>query len=140
MTQKRIYALELYEQADPGDPGYIAPTSLRMAIDSTQFPGEAMYVPYLGLLSDKHFEVGRVTGLADREVSVTFGTAFTGVPVGIENLRVYRITEVVTGKYKIHDVQHYHPTNTPVTSSGFSFTIEDSESLTGVIYEYLFTE
>lgn len=140
MAQKRIHALDPYAQLNPGDSGYIAPTAIRLAVDSTSFPGEPKYITYSSLLSDGHFEVGRLTGLASASVSILFGTSFSAVPSGLANLKVYKFAEITSGKYEAQDVLYYFENSSPVTTDGFDLIIDSSESLTGVIVEYLFTE
>jgi len=137
MTQKRIRSLDTYTQLASGDPGYIAPSAVFLAVDSASFAEESKKQAIEDYLSTTHVEKARETGLASRSIAVTFGAAFTGVPVTVA-LRVYRITAVVSGKYRFQDVSWYHATATPVTATGFELEIETSESLTGIILEYHF--
>lgn len=139
MAQKRIRALDLYTQLDSGDEGYLAASTIRIAVDAVGFAGEPKYIVYEDLLASTHIESDRVTGLADRSVAITFGTAFTSVPVTVV-LKVYRIGITSPGKYRFNEVLWYHATATPVTTTGFELVIEAAESLTGIILEYYFTQ
>ena len=139
MAQDRIRSLDTYTQLASGDPGYIAPSAVFFAVDSAEFAALPKKQSIEDYLSTTHVEKSRETGLASRSIAVTFGAAFTGVPI-TNTLRVYRITAVVTGKYRFQDVLWYHATATPVTATGFELEIETSESLTGIILEYEFTQ
>lgn len=138
-TQKRIRALDTYTQLNPGDPGYIAPTAVYLALDSNDFTTEAKKYPFSSLFSSIVEEVDKLTGLASRSVSVTFGTAFTSVPL-IATFRVYRMSEISSGKWRMQDVLYYHTSENWLTTTGFSLEIDTSESLTGVVIEYIFRE
>lgn len=87
-----------------------------------------------------HIEGDRITDLVTRSVQIDFNTPFTDVPAGLSNLKVYRWQQVVTGKWRARDVQYYFTSSGSLTSTGFSLEIETTESLTGVIIEYLFFE
>ncbi len=94
-----------------------------------------------------HFEFARLTNANDeilsKTVTITFKKPFNSIPVGSDNLKVYRMKEVGgtgSGKWKMYDVQYYFTSSTWLTVSGFSLQIEAAESLTGVILEYLFIE
>ena len=137
MTQARIRSLVTYTQGAPGDEGYIAPTAVFIGVDSAEFAGEAKKQTIDDYLSATHEEVARLTPLGSRSVAITFDTAFSSIPITVL-INVYRITEIVSGKYKFDKVQWYHATATPVTITGFELEIETSESLTGVILEYYF--
>jgi hypothetical protein len=138
--QERIRDLDTYLQLDSGDPGYVAPSSLFLPLDSADFGSKPFKYPAEDFFSDIHIEKGRLTGLSSKSVSVTFDTAFSSTPVGIGNIKVYRMFEVVTGKWIAQDVQFYFGSATPVITTGFSLTIETAESLTGAILEYEFRE
>jgi hypothetical protein len=94
-----------------------------------------------------HFEKARLTNadgeILSRAVTVTFKKQFVNLPVGSDNLKVYRMREVAgtgSGKWKMYDVQYYFTSSDWLTVSGFSLQIEAAENLTGVILEYLFIE
>ena len=57
------------------------------------------------------------------------------MPTGVGNTKAYRIFEEVTGKPVMQSVLFH---SLVVNTLGFSLTIDDSESLTGVIIEYDF--
>ena len=92
------------------------------------------------LREETHKERGYSTGLSSRTVTVTFDVPFDNVPIGLSNLKVYRWQQVVAGKWRARDVQYYFTTSGSLTNTGFSLEIETTESLTGVIIEYLFFE
>lgn len=92
------------------------------------------------LREETHTERGYLTGLSSRTVTVTFDVPFDNVPIGLDNLKVYRWQQVVAGKWRARDVQYYFTSSGSLTSTGFSLEIETTESLTGVIIEYLFFE
>jgi len=79
---------------------------------------------------------GILSGLGSSSVAVNFPIPFPSIPVGRKNLHVYRVYTPEPGKDVDENVLFYGLT---VTTSGFSFEIDSSESLTGVIIEYLFT-
>lgn len=88
-----------------------------------------------------HIEERRMTNLSSYTVDVTFTEAFTTLPTGIANLRVYRIAEVTPGVTRAKDVRYRNIENSDgsiVSLTGFSIEIDSNESLTGVIVEYLF--
>lgn len=86
-----------------------------------------------------HRELGILTELSSALVEVTFGLEFTKIPVGFASLKVYRMV-AMGGGYNYQDVLHTFPTIEPVSLTGFTLNIHSSESLTGVIIEYNFTE
>lgn len=80
---------------------------------------------------------GILSGLSSRNVSVIFSVPFTNIPVGRKNIHAYRLFEADANKFVDLNVIIY---NLNVTTNGFSFTIDDSESLSGIIIEYDFKE
>lgn len=82
------------------------------------------------------FDAGILTGLSSASVSVTFRSEYKSTPVGRKNIHVYRVVEPETGIVLDEDVLHH---SVAVTTTGFTLTIDSSESLTGVVIEYLFT-
>lgn len=140
LTQDRIRDLVTYIQLDPGDSGYVASSSLYFAMDSADFGSKPFKFPVEDLLSDAHDEKARLIGLVSASVSITFGTAFTATPLPIL-FNVYRYTEIVSGKWVKENVNHHLTGGSSwLNSTGFSITIDSSESLTGVIIEYKFEE
>lgn len=85
--------------------------------------------------SISHIESGRLAGLSNHYVEVTFDTAFSDIPVGRKNLHVYRVTDLGGGETVDMTVPFY---GLGVTTTGFSFYIKSSESLTNVVIEYMF--
>lgn len=94
----------------------------------------------------KHFEHGKITNVQAYENTIYYTEPFLTVPVGIGNISVYRLVDGTTmglpsGSYIKQDVLWYFPTSTSMTNlDSFTITIDSSESLTGVIIEYLLTE
>jgi len=86
-----------------------------------------------------HRELGTITDLDAVLVEVVFGEDFTKTPIGMANLKVYRMAEM-GGGYNCQDVLHTFPTDEPVSVSGFTLNIHSSEELEGIIIEYNFTE
>lgn len=91
----------------------------------------------------RHFETGKLSAeILDNHVICYFTTAFTNKPVCV-NLKVYRMVEDIpsAGKWIMQDVLHYFDDDVDwVVTTGFSFYIDASEPLDGVILEYCFTE
>ena len=139
MAQKRIRELTEYIQLNPGDPGYVNPSSLFLPIDSTSFAGEALKYSIESILSGAHIEANTILNPSSAAVSVTFGTSFTSTPMAI-HFDCYRYYQVEPGKYVKKDVQFYYSGANWLTSTGFAITIESTESLTGVYLEYYFIE
>lgn len=83
-----------------------------------------------------HIESARLTDLIDRNVVVYFVTPFEFTPTGW--IKVYRMRQVVTGKWKQQDVLYYHDAEVFKNGYGFGLVIEAAESLTGVVVEYFF--
>ena len=79
---------------------------------------------------------GILSDLVTNEISVVFPFEFTEIPVGRKNIHVYRLVEPETGLILDQDVLF---NSLVVTTTGFTLTIDASESLTGVIVEYFFT-
>lgn len=139
ITQKRIRELTQYTQLDSGEPGYVNPSSLFLALDSASFGSEALKYPAESFFSDIHVEKGRITSPGSRVVSVIFDDAFVAAPIPLL-FDVFRYTAVDTGKYIRDNVLYYVSGATWATTTGFDITIDDSESLTGVYIEYYFVE
>lgn len=85
-----------------------------------------------------HIESARLTDLPVKNVVVYFEKQFLIIPTGF--IRVYRMREIVTGKWKQQDVLYYHAAEEFKNEFGFGLVIDDKESLTGIIIEYLFKE
>jgi len=138
-VQKRIRVLDSYSQGLPSDIDYIDPSNIYLAVDNvTESWGEPKKIPFSSLLlASGHIEAGRVSGLGSRTVSVTFDEPFSGQPYGREP-NVYRIVEQPDGTYRRQNVLWGFTDASQPSTTGFSLTIHDSESLTGVIIEYLY--
>lgn len=131
---KRIRDLDEYVQLDPDDPDYIPATEISMVIDHPDWsePKKISLEAPAGY-STLHFEKGRLTSLVLRDVEIEFSSAFSSIPIGFVNC--YRLDTIgamsVQTTVVIYDLS--------VTTIGLSFTIDDNESLTGVIVEYFYT-
>ncbi len=90
----------------------------------------------------KHFENGKLTGITSNAVVVSFTEPFTIKPTLVQ-LKVYRMVEniPIAGKFVMQDVLHYFDDDEDwVVLTGFSFFIDSSEDLNGVIVDFCFTE
>lgn len=130
MAQKRIYELSTYTQLNPGDVGYIAATSIWLAVDYTGWT-EAKKITLDDFLGSMHVEAGRLSGLGSRSVAVTFGTAFTGTV--IDRVKVYRYFDPSPGETVREEVRFY---DLSVTLTGFTLEIDPDEPLSGIIIDY----
>ena len=139
LTQKRIRDLTTYTQLESGDPEYVPPSSLYVVFDSANFGSEPLKFPAEDLFEDSNVQKGRLTGLSSASVAVTFSTAFASTPI-TSLFEVFRYKEVVSGVWTKQSVKKNLGSATWLTSTGFSITIDSSESLTGVIIEYIFEE
>jgi len=137
MAQKRIRALDVYTQLDPGDAGYIAPSALSVVFDSDEFGSEPKRYPASLLFSSDNDAKGRLTGLSSRSVSVTFDTAFASTPLTVL-FEVYRYTDIGGAAYVKQSVLKTFSGSNWLTASGFTCEIDASESLTGIYIEYYF--
>ena len=140
LTQKRIRALDTYVQLEVGDPGYIAPTALFVALDSADYGSEAKKyaLPNIGG-EGAAYESDSLTGLTTLLNSVTFGTPFDATPL-VLLFNVYRYFEYEAGKFIREEVKYYLSGPTWYNTTGFTITIDTSENLTGVIIDYKFEE
>lgn len=130
MAEKRIHELDIYEQLELGDAGYIPATSVWLAVDYTGW-AESKKITFDDLLSSIHIEAGRLSSLASRSISVTFGTAFSSTV--IDTINVYKESTPISGKTIREEVRYY---NLNVTLTGFTLEIDSNEDLTGVIVDY----
>jgi len=89
-----------------------------------------------GIINEIHIEHGRITGLASSSVVVYFAKEFDKIPAGW--IRVYRMREIVSGRWKQQDVLYYHAAEEFKNEFGFGLVIDPKEPLLGVIIEYLF--
>ena len=85
-------------------------------------------------------EKGYLDNLQSRIIAVVFEKEFERIPIGLNNLKVYRYREIIagSGNYKAFDVKHYFKVDTIPGPYGFTLYIDESEPLPGVIIEYLF--
>lgn len=131
VEQTRPHELELYD-------GSLDPTGVMVPVDNSAWARPKRY-PISALGGGDggslHVESGRLTGLASHYVEEDFDTAFSDVPVGRKNLHVYRVVDPGDGKTYDLPIPFY---GLGVTTSGFSFYIESTESLTGIVVEYFF--
>lgn len=96
------------------------------------------FFQYIEVRKIPQIELGKISPVTDRAVSVTFTKPFSAVPVG--RLKVYRMRQASAGKWKEWDVLYYHTSQDWLTTEGFSLQIETTENLTGIIIEYEFKE
>lgn len=82
-----------------------------------------------------HFEADTFTP-ANRTVVVNFDTAFTDLPAGVGNLKVYRLRAKGANSV-MHNVLFTVASNW-LTTTGFTLQIDELESLTGVKVDYCF--
>lgn len=137
LTQTRPYEEELYVQLDPGEDGYIAPEEIQVLVDHESWTRpKRLPLTMLGI-GASHVEKDTLTGLTSRTVTVTFDVPFTDTPVGQEP-QVYRMTEVAPNKFRKDKVLWGFTNVNQPTLTGFSIEIDSSESLTGVVVQYLY--
>ncbi len=138
-VQKRITDLTDYSQGLPSDADYIDPSNIYLPVDnSTESWSEPKKIPFSSLLlASGHVEAGRISGLSSRTVSLTFDESFSSQPYGYEP-NVYRIAEQPDGTYRRKDVLWGWTDASQPSTTGFELEIHSSESLTGVIIEYLY--
>lgn len=110
-------------------PGHLSTDDFVQEIDETT--GRAL------IRTRANVQAGRLTGLASRTVTVTFRQAFDEIPVGLP--RAYRMV-ADGGVYLMQDVLFSYPTESWLTETGFTITIDTAEELTGIIILYDFTE
>jgi hypothetical protein len=85
-----------------------------------------------------HVEKDTLTDLQSKEVTISFLKEFKVKPM-LTHLRVYRWSDIVgTGYWKMQDVEWHYTSSQPVSTTGFSLVIDDSEDLEGVIIDYKF--
>jgi hypothetical protein len=130
--QKRINELEIYEQLDSGDVGYIPSTAIWLPVDYSGWT-VSKKMALDDFLSNIHFEAGRLSNISSWSVSITFGTAFSSFSGGVS---VYR--DKIDGTDTIRE--NVLKKNLLETLTGFSFEIDPSESLTGVVVNYNYFE
>lgn len=91
-----------------------------------------------GNITSVHIETARLTNLTSNLVPVFFAEKFSVTPTGW--IKVYRMRQVQTGKWKQQDVLYYHAAEEFKNEYGFGLVIDPSENLTGVVIEYMFKE
>lgn len=88
-----------------------------------------------------HREMARFRNETSYNVVITFPKPFISKPIGVDNLKVYRMFEVETGKWGMRDVLFTFPSEEDwLTETGFEINIDPIESLVGIWIEYNFTE
>lgn len=88
-----------------------------------------------------HREMNRLRAETSYNVSITFNAPFKTIPIGIKNLKVYRMVELEAGKWGMQDVLFTYPSEEDwLTETGFEINIDPIESLVGIWIEYNFTE
>lgn len=86
----------------------------------------------------EHVEKGTLENLPSRSVSIAFAKVFDTIPTPT-HFKVYRWVDLLgNGYWSKQDVPFHFVNSQPVSVSGFSFLIDDTEDLTGVIVEYKF--
>ena len=134
VEQTRPYELAIYDQS-------LDPSTVMINVDNSAWP-RPKRLP-LSLLdttgstgTGAHIEKDILSGLSSRNVAVTFDTAFSSIPVG--DVRCYRMDLMPDGTYRKGDVLWGFDNANQPTLSGFALTINASESLTGVLVEYIY--
>jgi hypothetical protein len=133
IKQTRPYEESLYD-------GSLDPSNVMIVVDFSGWSRPKRYaLESIGVASGgggtSQIETGRLTGLSSNFVEESFGSSFSDIPIGRKNLHVYRIQDLGGGKTIDLTIPIYGLT---VTTDGFSFYIDDDESLTGIIVEFLF--
>lgn len=92
-------------------------------------------------LTSIHREMAIFRSETSYNVVRTFPKPFISKPIGINNLKVYRMYEIETGKWGMQDVLFTFPSEEDwLTETGFEINIDPIESLVGIWIEYNFTE
>lgn len=86
-----------------------------------------------------HREMANIASESSHAVTITFNESFQSTPIGVNNLKVYRMTSV-EGAWGMQDVLFTFPSEEWLTKDGFSLNVNPLEELTGIRIEYNFTE
>ena len=120
-------------------------TVLRRVVKKDYFQqgtGAAGYVNVGGTVPPIHRELAYLLGdtdITDKNVVIVFNKPFVNFPVGIGNFKLYRYEAQGAG-FSITPVLYTVPSVEWLTLIGFEINIAEFESLTGLIFEYNFTE
>lgn len=117
----------------------ISVTVSRKRIENKYYSGSSFVVTG-GTGVAIHREFGRLLGVTDlssRTVAVVFSSPFKIKPFGW--VEVYRMTSK-NGMWRKVNVLYQHNTEDWLDTAGFELVIDATESLTGVILEYYYTE
>jgi len=87
---------------------------------------------------NKHIENGVIDDLV-YDNTIFFESEFINTPIMVQ-FKLFRMIEQDTNMWVVQDVLNYHTNEDWILNDGFQFTIDPSESLTGVFLHYLFTE
>lgn len=88
-----------------------------------------------------HREMARFRAETSYTITVTFIQPFQSVPIGINNLKVYKMFQLAAGKCGMSDVLFTFPSEEDwLTNTGFTINIDPVEDLVGIWIEYCFTE
>jgi hypothetical protein len=135
IDDKRIYDKPLYV---PGGTGMPAINEMEILVDHFDLPTPYRYsLSPTGIEISIRYEADTFGELIDEDVEVAFSIdpAFTTAPVGW--VKCYKIDSGYEYNYLIY--------NLAVTTSGFTFTIQDVSGVTitdftGIVVEYYFAE
>jgi len=133
--QTRTYTLDEYIQLNPGDPGYIPLSEINILVDHPSFDRSKRYTLSQFVSLAQNVQAGRQSNLLTRSVVVTFSVPFSAGVVGW--VKVYRST-TIPGVGIVRETVNSHDLVESIT--GITLTIDDNESLTGVIVEYSYNE
>lgn len=132
VEQTRPYELGLYDGSEDS-------STVMVTVDKSTWDKPKRYaLSNFGEVSGSsvHVEKDRLTGLSSHSVSVEFDSAFDTVPVG--DVQVYRMVEIVSGKWRKEEVLWgFDDANQP-SLLGFDLTIDSEEDLSGIIIQYLY--
>lgn len=88
-----------------------------------------------------HREMARFRAETSYTITVTFIQPFQSVPIGINNLKVYKMFQLAAGKWGMSDVLFTFPSEEDwLTNTRFTINIDPVEDLVGIWIEYCFTE
>ena len=87
---------------------------------------------------EEHTEKGTLTNLEEKEITILFSKEYTSIPMPT-HLKVYRWADILgNGYWKMQDVEWHFTSSSPISTTGCSLVIDDSEDIDGVIIDYKF--
>jgi len=143
VVQVKIPELQSYVALDPSDPNYVNPGQVYIPVHHPAWSRPRKMAVTGAAVGTEDSEittvsraVGKLTGLASRNVSVTFPQQLVSSSM-IERVDVYRYV-TFDGQLIKQQVQHYFASESWFSSTGFALTITDDEDLSGIIITYEF--